>query len=432
MKIKKILLALFLICISFISTAYVIRDERKRKEEYLETRSRAEREYKDKAYVSSLKDYALIAKNDIDLNLRIAEIYVQLDRQYDLEKQIERILKIDKKCEKAYELAIKYFLEKQYFDKAYSYKNKYLKSFESSINLKDILDKMQYLYERVSLNVDEIGEFFDSKKVSLIQIKKNGKWAYALKDASSYMEYKFDELGGFSDKVMAFAGRIKKDWSYYDIEGNKVKHVGHGLKYLGPYDDLIAYCDLDGKFGYMDKEFKVVEDNLEFAGPFKNGLAAIKKDGLYKIIDIKLRVVLEGIKDIKVDKFGYSNRNGFFAVTFNNKDWIILNDKQKKVGKTYEDVLFPGDTSISVKENGKYHLIDYRGNNIKSGAHALIYPLSSNLSLVVDKESKFIDKNGKTIISNFDKAKNFNDVGVSAVLKDNKWYLISLMEYKYK
>jgi hypothetical protein len=168
----------------------------------------------------------------------------------------------------------------------------------------------------------------------------------------------------------------------------------------------------DGKFGYMDKNEKVIVpaiysyDGSSYTIPvFNKGYVIIKKDGKLGMLDKTGKIVLP----FEYDYIGYvqfPGKNAAVSKKNGSKSlYGIVNDQNKILIPLEYDDIFADSNYITVKQNGKWGLFENTGKKLLETEYYSLTPYAKEKVLKAEKDGKYgyIDIAGKWL---FDKAKN--------------------------
>ena len=121
----------------------------------------------------------------------------------------------------------------------------------------------------------------------------------------------------------------------------------------GKFSDVLAPVKLNGKWGYIDKNMKVVIPfNYDWAGEFTENLALVQSNGSFIYIDKTGKTV---ISTTYTDAFGFFG--GLAVVENNGKFGYIDKTGKEVVACKYEDAFDFSEGLAVVKQNGKYGYI---------------------------------------------------------------------------
>ncbi|MBU1626319.1 WG repeat-containing protein, partial [bacterium] len=221
------------------------------------------------------------------------------------------------------------------------------------------------------------------KPIIKSKIKKEGK-----KQESRLYPVTVDGKLGYIDKT----GKIIIEPQFQSADRQDL--------YVGQFSEGLAFVRLDNKFGYIDMTGNiVVETKFDGAYQFSEGLARIKIEGKYGFIDKQGNIVIkpefkkagdfsEGLAPVEIQgRWDYINKKGK----------VVINKQFDWADEFSEDLAW-------VMTNEILSCIDKKGNIAFSleKKDLDVIKFSEGLSRIKKgKESRYIDKTGKTIIESY-------------------------------
>ena len=138
----------------------------------------------------------------------------------------------------------------------------------------------------------------------------------------------------------------------------------------------------------------------------------------------------------------YEDASVFFnGVTFvkNNGKWFLINEKGNRVGESeYDDVILDEigfsvrQKRAFVKQNGMVIMIDTNGKKIGQDSYEDAKPFNAEGYAAIRKNGKwgFVDINGKVVIEpKYENARSFSN-GNAAIMENGKWGFINKNQNK--
>ena len=111
----------------------------------------------------------------------------------------------------------------------------------------------------------------------------NGLYGYKWKTMSGTIEPAFEQAKPFID---SYAAVYKDDeWYFIDSAGDRVLATKDKIEELYSFSQGLAVARIDGKYGFVDKNFSKYMFEYEDATNFYYGVAALKKDGKWALIN---------------------------------------------------------------------------------------------------------------------------------------------------
>lgn len=119
-------------------------------------------------------------------------------------------------------------------------------------------------------------------------VRKGKKWGFIDTTGKVILDYQFDEADSFQcgwAKV-----RIGGNWVFVSSQGTQLSTA---FQSSGNFSDGLALVQLQGKFGYINKDgATVVEPKFRGAMNFSEGYAFVQEDRLYGVIDTTGKYVI--------------------------------------------------------------------------------------------------------------------------------------------
>ena len=220
--------------------------------------------------------------------------------------------------------------------------------------------------------------------------------------------------------------------------------------------ELTPYRDTNGKYGFRNNSGTVIAAQYDFARPFSDGLAKVRLNGKFGFIDRQNRMVIppiydealsfaDGTAQVKSDgKWGFIDKNGvtslspenyseqYFSeglacININNYFGFINKNGLIVIPVKYEDASEFSEGLAGVSINGKWGFIDKRGNFVIQPTYDFVSDFYEGLARVSPNEGDgfgFIDKYNRLVIpAKYYQADDFSE-GLAGVEIDGKWGFI--------
>lgn len=152
---------------------------------------------------------------------------------------------------------------------------------------------------------------------------------------------------------------------------------------------------------------------------FNSGLLAVKEDNKWGYINNKGETVIP----FKYDE-AYAFKDGYALVSFGTDSMIIDNKGEVVITKKTNQLIRDHETGlvISINDDDKYSLIDYKGEALTNKLYDFIGYFSENIGVIeLDNLYGFINIEGEVIVE--PKYENYSEFsqGLAAVEKEGKW-----------
>lgn len=193
--------------------------------------------------------------------------------------------------------------------------------------------------------------------------KLNGKWGYINATGKTVIPFQYDNASAFSEGFAQV--RMNKALYFINTKGKTV--VGPLKVYSADafHEGKVRVVVRPGKIGYVGTNGKWVLPPIYQEGTdFSHGLAGVKLNGKFGYIDAGGKFAVKAQFDD-----GWDYKDGLARVSMNGK-WGYINMNGLPVTPMKYDYFLPGfsEGKAIVKENGKYCIINSRGDYILSPA----------------------------------------------------------------
>ncbi len=291
-------------------------------------------------------------------------------------------------------------------------------------------------------------------KESFAPVKTGDKWGYIdksfIENENYFIKPVFDYAEGFSDGL----AKVRRDgiYNYINIKGQFVfpNIYDNKTKFLPEFSEGLAPIEINGKWGFIDKNFSydenrvyVTEPQYDYALDFSEGYAGVSLNGKYGFIDSNGQIVIEPQFDIV---WGFSEGLAmvklFGKYGFIDKQFFKSFKRKYVVDPIYEDAdSFYNDTA-PISKNGVWGYLKkdgFIGSNIKvielvKPALQRAYRFSDGIAGVrVNNKYGFIDLNGKYITEPvYENIKDFEDGFAQIKLEGNYGFIDKEGNYEIK
>ena len=250
----------------------------------------------------------------------------------------------------------------------------------------------------------------------------------------------YDEVGAFSSHNGFAAVRNGERWSYVNQDGES--EISDDYQSADVFGEYAAVVDSTGAAYYIDES-----GNTKFtASQFTDTGESNEQIQLFRPIVGELALAYNGrtwsyyqMETYKRTFGGFADAtviaNGIGAVTKDGTAWALIDTKGQEItGYDYEQVVTNSKgilcctDALFVMQNGKFWLIDTKGNKRNQNAYDAVYAFEENSWTAVKKNGKWIFVNSlgeEKELGVFEEAKSFSN-GLAAVQKDGMWGYIDL------
>lgn len=176
-------------------------------------------------------------------------------------------------------------------------------------------------------------------------------------------------------------------------------------------------------WGYIRTDSTLVIDCIyEEATIFKNGFATVRKNQKKGILDVNGEEILP----LQFDELFMLSKYKVAIVKQNDKwDLVDFNNKSR-LKEAVDSLAYRTDSSLVSIKNKQHQLIDYTGKTLTKRSYDWIGRFRVGRAPIHgDSLVGFIDEKGIDVIPlQYNKFQKFNDDGMAAVAKDNRWGII--------
>lgn len=336
------------------------------------------------------------------------------------ENQFEEALN---ELKNGYEDSVIYKLESEILDKLLS-ENKN-NEFNKLLNIVSEKTKLEYL-KNTTFKFVEYEEVFNDVKYN-----SSMSGIYIVKKDSSYDSWTLINSKGryISNRTFEEIINVDRD-TFTVIEDGKLKIFDYKNNLIGDFGEMDGeykegkFLKKSDKFQYFDRSGKPISKTFEFASNFENGQAIVKENTI-KLINEKFEVIKEfpyGKVKCKALDCIFENK----IILFDEK-FKIYDIKENKYSNEFEDVDYPNNSYIAVKQAGKWSYINEEFEKINDQFYDLANSFTNDIACVIKNNEKFlINKNFE-----FEKLSSnifpFNNEGISFIKVEGGYKMIRLV-----
>lgn len=369
-----------------------------------EARKYAEQDLCSKAVASY--EEAIVMKDTLDLRLEMIDVYKkgieigEFVNTYDVITAVDSAVDAYKKDSKVYEAACDLFLQYGKYEECAKILMQARDLHVSSDKIEESRKQVRYQYTKFfAMYSNVMPEFDDTYTVETEgnytflnnEAAPNVKGGYTY--ASSFANgYAFVQAIDAEGKCRSFVINKDGERQIYIDGAETSSGVGKGKNKNGD-DLLLLACKVGDVYNYYGLNGEKLFGEYKFAGRFRNNIAAVQEaDGTWKLIN--------AAGDTVTDK------------TFSD---VVLNEADECAPRGL----------IFVKEDGKYHLYNYKMERIGSfecdGAKAFV---DSRAAFRSGEKWGFVDTEGNVVIEpRYEDAKSFS-CNMGAVCSGGAWNFI--------
>lgn len=264
-----------------------------------------------------------------------------------------------------------------------------------------------------------------SEYIILVKPMDSREWGFVNLKGEYVIQPKYRKVGEFSEDGYA---PVYEDRKYHfintkgeklttEISDYKLKNFfGFGMR---GYENGMAPIDVDGKWGYMNEQGKlVIKPQYDDVNEFKKGYATAEKEGKWYVIDKQgtaIPVKAQNVKNIRPFYEGlaiFDNEERKFGY-INTKGEVVIKPQFEKVGEFVNGLAWArkGEKTGFINTNGEWAI-----NPQYDATHN--FDTKSGMALVKQGDSwKYIDKSGTAMSIKLERYDDFHD-GVAMARKD--------------
>lgn len=295
------------------------------------------------------------------------------------------------------------------------------------------LDEMKGRYTTSYEKYDEVTYFMNNYAV----YRYGDKYGIIDINGEKIIDAQYDYAGVFNNNgdILYAPVLLNGEYFYIDTDGNRRLVGNKKYEYLGTFStNNKAVAKLNGKYGYINKDFQETEFEWDYATSFfNNNIAAVKNGDKWAFINKSLNQITDYIyDDIKIDELNCCTRCNIIFAKKSGKYLMLNNEGKELTEPKFDDVDFFMSHSqyAAVKIDDKWGFININGDFIVKPKYDGAGSFSCGLApVMIDDKWGYIDVNENIIIEpQFEEAKSFSNKGVASV-KQSYWYLITLQYY---
>lgn len=388
-------------------------------------------------YVDALTNYkdALdLDPNNIDIALKVADLYYLLGDYSGFISASDNAISIDSSNPVPYINKAQYYMSKSQFTEAIKVVKAAKKTIGGNSEITELATELSTKCVEKYVSFNSISDWHVQGKTNYVAVEENNRWGMTLKDGSRKIRLVYDYLGAYDQESGVIPCSLENQYYYIDLNGNKKLVGDNQYQFLGSFGDGLAPAQRDNQFGYIDVQFN--EHNFEFsyAGAFANGVAAVKRNGKWALIDTDFNYITGyDYDEILMDSNGYCSVWNFIVARQGDK-YIFIDHEGKTVSRQSFDeaaILASNDSYIAVKQGDEWGFADQEGNIVIEPQYQNAKSFSMGLAPIeLDDRWGYIDTEGSIVIETkyFD-AGVFSEDGSAPVKNSYAWNFLVLCEY---
>lgn len=424
-------ITILVVGISILGTFSVVNNFGNTNNEFQEKLELGDKAYKKEIYIDAIEYYgeAINADNsNVDVKIKLADSYLNLGNTSEFETILKEITTKNDENEKPFIKLADYYARTENYQKAYETLLN-ASSVKNRKKIDQLIDTYKSYYRIVGTIVDDARQW----RNGYLPVKIGETWGFLDIDGRTIIDTVYQSIGCY-DRDEKVTPVKENNQTYYIEENGYKKLVGdHKYEYLGNFGSGLAPACREGKYGWINREFKEFEMKYDYTTPFYNGIAAVKRNDKWALINDDLEFITKfKYDDIAFDENGYCANTDRIFVKEKNKYHLIDSDG-KKVGKLkFDDVkAFNSDQYAAVKKGDAWGYINTDGKLVIDYKYDDAKSFYNGVAGYKENESWGIIAQDKEIIipPTFADIKTMNSNGVVIVKSEEKWQCIQLYAF---
>lgn len=340
-------------------------------------------------YVDAITEYESALEylpDDVEISLKMANAYLQTGNSKKFINICKNTAAANQEDSAAMDCLMDYYVEKNNESSAVKYLNEFTEEYPKNEAARKWLVQLKGSYRELYCNYEEFGTICNDSMI----VRVGEKYGVTDSQGVEFLAAEYDEIHCFSEDDLALAAKDGK-YFYVDRDGQTRLVADNVYTNLGMMSSGRTVAEKDGKYGYLNENLEPETDFLW--------------DDLTLISDSVGACQLDG-------KWALINKNGRVKTEYLYED--VIRD---------ENGFCSGQKRIFVKEGGKYHLVDKKGEAVGEliFENARCFSKEGYAAVCIDGKWGYINAKGKLEIEcQYDDAKSFSN-GYAAVYIDEKW-----------
>lgn len=288
-----------------------------------------------------------------------------------------------------------------------------------------VVSKNDSVYFINKHNVNPFGKVYSDASVfknGIAPVKQNNKWFFINRQGQSISRF-YDEINELSDNV--YVVKLNDKYGALDHFGQSI--LEPKFDKLGDFKNGYAYYTEKGLYGFVSRNGTVHKAEFEWISDFnENQIAVMKQNNKFGLVNIFGKKILEPAYDqvlktsssvfilVSDNQYGffssegcmitqvaydflkekspeyYTNGSLFKLLKKNEQAIVDANGKIYINFGTFQEVNFPGNDLILVKQKNKYGYLDKKLNPVIPCKYQLAGDFADSLALVKVKENNVL------------------------------------------
>lgn len=374
----------------------------KEEQDYAITKAKANELYQKQVFDEALKCYQTCRKihpKDTGVSTRIAQIYYRTGKYGKAVEECDNLLEKKPQWESVQLLKAMCYEKQESWSKA----AEVLRGIERSEKAEDMLRELKGKYTLDYQMKDWVFPWFLGKE--------NGLYCAAGKEKSgeilsakgkTVFHGDFSYLGPKSETENLYPAKLGGQFLFVDASGKRRLVPGEKFEFFGPFRDGYAVAELDGKYGYIDRNFRKTRFEYEKAYDFVNGHALVQKHGIYSLVDTQQRPIKQcAFTEIREDAYHSAVRYGTIIGRTKKGEQIFNSNAELHSDFHADEIRFPEESkgTLAFRQGKKWGFVTPHGQILISPFFEDARSFSQGYAAVkLNGKWGYIDTSGKLII----------------------------------
>lgn len=340
-------------------------------------------------YVDAIAEYEAALEylpNDTEISLKMANAYLQTGNSKKFINICKDTAAANQEDPAAMDCLMEYYVEKNNEPSAVKYLNEFTEEYPKNETARKWLVQLKGSYRELFCNYEELGAIHNNSMV----VRKEDKYGLADSQGAEILAAEYDEIHCFSEDGLALAVKEGKRF-YVDRDGQTRLVADDAYTNLRMMSSGRTSAEKDGEYGYLDEGLEPATDFLwDDLTLISDSVGACRLDGKWALV----------------------SKNGKLKTEYLYED--IIRD---------ENGFCSGQKRIFVKEEGRYHLVDKKGEAVGelTFEDARCFSKEGYAAVCMDGKWGYVNAKGELEIEcQYDDAQSFRN-GFAPVCVDGKW-----------
>ena len=383
-------------------------------------------------YVDAVTEYegALEYRpGDVEISLKMANAYLQMGNSRKFISICKSAAEANQENAQALDCLMNYYIEENNEASAVKYLSEFTEKYPNNENAWKWLTQLKGSHIELYCNYEELSAIYGGSMV----IGQAGKYGLADSLGNEVLGAEYEEVHPFSGDGLALVYKDGK-YLYVDEDGQTRLVADTAYTNLGMMSSDRTVATVDGKYGYLDEALQPVTEFIwDDLTLISDSIGACQLNGKWALVNKNGKTKTEYIyEDVIVDENGFCSGQKCIFVKEGGK-YHLVDKKGENIGElTFDNAhCFSGDGYAAVCENGKWGFVNSKGELEIEYLYDDAQSFSNGFAAVRTGEKwGYVDEGGNLVIEPcFEVATPVSEAGTAAV-KSEKWELIQLNVFR--